>query len=331
MPRLKRLALLIFTSTLARILGAFILISASVAGVQKLLKPLRWPDDAPLTTSALALHALGAAVIITVCLGLYALFVRLTERRWPSELRPANLPLEFSLGAALGLALSAASVGLLWLCNLYHVEAIAPREDWPALLARGAVANTVVAVLEETLFRAVLFRLIQRRLGSWWALAISSVFFGFAHAFNPNASLASSLAIAVEAGILLGAVYILTQRLWLAVGLHAAWNFMQESIVGGALSGSKVHAILDARLSDPAWLSGGAFGLEASPIAAALCTAAGLAALHLARRRRKLLPRTWPTSPPSPPSRRRSVAPPPPTPAAHTPGTSSPPPPASPA
>ena len=72
----------------------------------------------------------------------------------------------------------------------------------------------------------------KRPRGSWVALALTSAAFGAAHLGNPDATWFSSLAITIEAGILLGAVYMLTRRLWAAMGLHAAWNFTQGWIFG---------------------------------------------------------------------------------------------------
>jgi membrane protease YdiL (CAAX protease family) len=44
---------------------------------------------------------------------------------------------------------------------------------------------------------------------------------------NPDATWIGAVSIMVEAGILLGAAYLYTRRLWLAAGMHAAWNFTQ--------------------------------------------------------------------------------------------------------
>jgi membrane protease YdiL (CAAX protease family) len=44
---------------------------------------------------------------------------------------------------------------------------------------------------------------------------------------NPDASLWGAFAIAVQAGITLAVLYILTRSLWLAIGTHLAWNFWQ--------------------------------------------------------------------------------------------------------
>ena len=105
---------------------------------------------------------------------------------------------------------------------------------------------------------------------------ITSALFGLGHIFNPDASALSSFAIAVEAGILLGGAYMLTRRLWVPLGLHAAWNFTQGFIWDVPVSGIDQQGLVEAKLSGPEWLSGGAFGLEASVIAMVLATAMGV-------------------------------------------------------
>ena len=77
---------------------------------------------------------------------------------------------------------------------------------------------------------------------------------------NPNATLFSSFAIAMEAGVLLGAAYVLTRRLWLAVGIHFAWNFTQGGIFGGRVSGITMDGLLESQLSGPTLFSGGSSG-----------------------------------------------------------------------
>ena len=97
-----------------------------------------------------------------------------------------------------------------------------------------------------------------------------------AHIFNPNATLFSSFALAVETGILLGGVYMLTRSLWAPIGLHAAWNFTQSQVFDVPVSGIDGTGLVEARLSGPELLSGGTFGLEASVIALVIATGAGL-------------------------------------------------------
>src|SRR5471030_2266301 len=80
-----------------------------------------------------------------------------------------------------------------------------------------------------------------------------------------GATIGSSVAIALEAGILLGAAYALTGRLWLPIGLHLGWNFAEGSIFGMAVSGgSQKGSLITGELHGSNLLTGGVFGPEAS-------------------------------------------------------------------
>jgi hypothetical protein len=71
----------------------------------------------------------------------------------------------------------------------------------------------------------------------------------------------------VEAGLLLGAAYKYSGTLWLPIGIHWAWNFTQGNIFGFEVSGKDLGAsLLKSTVSGPDWLTGGAFGAEASVI-----------------------------------------------------------------
>ena len=144
-------------------------------------------------------------------------------------------------------------------------------------------------IVEELLFRGLVFRLIERSWGTWIALACSAVPFGIIHLLNPHATVAGALAIIFEAGILLGAAYLLTRRLWLPMGLHAAWNFTQSGVFGIAVSGNEMQGWLHSELRGPDWLSGGAFGAEGSVVALAVCLVAGLLLLRSAYARGRFL------------------------------------------
>ena len=100
-------------------------------------------------------------------------------------------------------------------------------------------------------------------------------------------------AIGIEAGMLLGAAYVVTRRLWLAVGVHFGWNFMQAGVFGPNLSGRQVSSLLESRLSGPDLLSGGALGVEGSVFAIAVCLAASLVLLKRAQREGRFIRPFW--------------------------------------
>jgi len=161
------------------------------------------------------------------------------------------------------------------------------------LLAAIIVPTIGAAVTEEMLFRGILFRWIEQFGGSWLALLVTSALFGAAHLQNPNASWIAAVGIALEAGVMLGAAYMLTRSLWLPMGIHAAWNFTQGEVYDIPVSGTKVEGMLDARLAGDPLLTGFGFGLEASIIAIVVATAFGIWLLARAIRRGELVQPSW--------------------------------------
>ena len=177
---------------------------------------------------------------------------------------------------------------VIWLLGGYHIDGVADRSQWAMLIVRGLAIAVASSVIEEILLRGLVLRILAEGLGRWWALGVSALLFGILHIANPHSSLIAALAIAIEAGFMLGVAYLWTGRLWLPIGIHCAWNFALAAIFGGALSGQQVSAIIDAELVGPEWISGGAFGIEGSLLSTIICSAAGLAMLLLTLRHRRL-------------------------------------------
>jgi uncharacterized protein len=183
-----------------------------------------------------------------------------------------------------------AIVGLVALLGGYRIEGWGGGTSWPLL---WFAAGLQAAFLEEILVRGILFRFLEEFGGSWFALAVSSALFGFGHATNPNATVFTSLAIAIEAGILLGGAYMLTRNLWLAIGIHFGWNVTQGYLWDVPVSGVAVDGMVNSRSTGPDLISGGAFGVEASVIALALATALGVWFVILAARRGNVVRPWW--------------------------------------
>lgn len=149
-------------------------------------------------------------------------------------------------------------------------------------------------MVEEAVFRGVIQRQLEAVFGTWAALAVTSAFFGLAHLMNPGASLFAAFAIACEAGILLGAAYLVTRRLWGPIGLHMGWNFTQGWVWSIPVSGGETpRGLVETRLNGPELLTGGAFGLEASGVALVVATITGVALLRYAYRKGEFMPPRW--------------------------------------
>ncbi|HEY2745573.1 MAG TPA: type II CAAX endopeptidase family protein [Polyangia bacterium] len=248
---------------------------------------------ASLAAPKLPSHSLGAAFVPvalgTVVLLIYAGFVRLVERRAVDELGRAGALAEMARGFIVGAALFCTTIAILALLGVAHLQ----RGDGWRALAIGLGLSLGAAIIEETMMRAVFFRIVEESLGTWIALALSAALFGLLHAFNPGATAVSTMAIALEAGVLLAAAFIFTRRLWMAIGLHAAWNFSEGGIFGASVSGTKPYGFLRSSFDGAPLLSGGGFGPEASIVAVVVCLSAGIAFAVAAQRRGRFVRPFW--------------------------------------
>jgi membrane protease YdiL (CAAX protease family) len=235
----------------------------------------------------LAASLMAAAMMLI----LYASLVRVVERREVGELAVPPMVRELGTGLLLGFGLYTACIVVLTLLGVYRVDGV---NAWQMLLP-GLAAPVATGVFEELLFRAGVFRIAEKWLGSWIALVISSLVFGFVHLENDSATMQGILSISTWAGILLAATYMLTRRLWLGIGLHAAWNYTQGTVWSGIVSGNEAPAagLVRSSMHGPDWLTGGSFGVEASLVALLVCSAVGVAMLVVAARRGNVAPPAW--------------------------------------
>ena len=139
------------------------------------------------------------------------------------------------------------------------------------------------------MFRGLALQALERLCGSRAAVAITALAFGGMHLANPGATAWSSLAIALEAGVLLGAAYLWRRSIWFVAGLHFAWN-AAEGLLGIPVSGHVAPGLLTTEVTGPALLTGGEFGLEASIVPVVVSVLLSVRMLILARRRGDLVP-----------------------------------------
>lgn len=204
------------------------------------------------------LHVRNAFKVAVLILA-YCFYVQKIERRKVTELALPGAIAELAQGFAIATFLIALPVVVLWWLGFYQVEDLSLQLSLLHLL----FGFFSVAMLEELLFRAILFRLLERSLGTTIALLVSAVLFSVIHLLNPHADLLSTVQLLVV-GILFIAAFLFTRRLWLCVGLHWGWNFAQGGLFSSPVSGTKAEGILQSSMSGPAWLTGGEFGIEAS-------------------------------------------------------------------
>ena len=230
----------------------------------------------------------GFIIAAAVLLG-YSAYVRVIEKRAVVELGRAAAFTGFGLGTLVGAALFCTTMLIMWLTGAWAYTGM---RAWSELIYPLAGA-LVAGVLEETLIRGVLFRILEESLGSWIALALSAIIFGLLHAFNPGATVVSTAAIALEAGVLLAAAYMYARTLWFVIGLHFAWNFTEGGVFATSVSGGKVEGLIGVQFSGSDLITGGAFGPEASLVAVLVCLAAGIAFIMLSVRAGRIVHPFW--------------------------------------
>ncbi len=228
-------------------------------------------------TTALALNA-ASGVVVT---GLYLLIMRRVAHRRTPELALRRAVPELVRGAAVGAAFILASVFTVVALGGYRFTGGAG--DVLMVVLTTLVGSLSGAACEELAFRGVGFLAAERVGGTWFAIAATSLLFGFAHVSNPGATVWSSVAITLEAGVLLGAAFAWRRNLWFAIGLHAAWNAL-EGLLGVPVSGHTDPGLIGITVHGPAWLTGGDFGVEGSVVPVLLSVALAVPMLVAARR-----------------------------------------------
>ena len=194
---------------------------------------------------------------------------------------------ELVWGLLVGAALISVTFGVLAALGVYRVTDI----GWTPQILWGIGVGVGPGFVEEIFFRGAFLRLLDARFGSWVGLALTSLVFGAMHLMNPGATFWGAFAIALEAGILLGAAYLLTRRLWLAIGIHIGWNATLGALFGGDVSGSgSGRGFFESTLTGKTWLTGGTMGVEGSVVTVVVCTLAGVVMLGAAHRAGRILP-----------------------------------------
>ena len=105
----------------------------------------------------------------------------------------------------------------------------------PAIVGLALVAAVGAPLVEELFFRGLLLRSIEKSVGTVWAIAGSSVFFGLAH---PNDLPAEGQIVVMAAlaalAVVLAMVAVKTRRLGASIVAHAVFNGINLAVAVAA-------------------------------------------------------------------------------------------------
>jgi uncharacterized protein len=188
-------------------------------------------------------------------------------RPWDFILRLRVRPTTAAFEMLGGFLLAALAMSLVFaahlLTGLLQIQGVRP--VW--LLDPGSIAWMLKgALLEELIYRGLLLpALLHRWCRPGWAIGISALLFGLAHATNPHATPLSVFSNALG-GVMYAVPFVLTGRLYFPVALHFGWNWVQGVVYGFPMSGMALGSVLKITVAGPAWVTGAGYGPEGGVI-----------------------------------------------------------------
>lgn len=280
--RTRMVTRVVLRTSLSLLLGAIAVFGAMALirqGLVPLVDTLFHPGPADLSV----VRRIG---IFVATLGGYWAYVHLYERRPATELHLK--PRLLLLGGASGVAMIGVPIAALFALGAYQVTSF---RGASSTLWGVAALIVIAAMLEELVYRALLFRVLERAVGTGIALVAQALVFALMHVDNLThgsaLDIATLLFSCVLTGLVWGGLFVLTRNLWTGVAHHAAWNFT-ILLSGVPLSGIddwRALAPLASHYAGPAWLTGGQFGPESSWLVLATTTLGVVWLLRAAIRR----------------------------------------------
>ena len=197
----------------------------------------------------------------------------------------------FWAGAAFALP-AIVCVVLILTPGQWELSRMDAQTKWAVITGAVFYIGLAVGLVEEMVFRGVIFSMLEHRFSKWTAILVPSVAFGLLHIIGAGEMDLLSICQLIAAGSLVGILFsfvtIETGSIWNAALMHGVWNMV---MIGGSLNiGEEAldSSLLNYVLKDPPfWLSGGDFGVEASLVSvAAYLFFAVIAALRCKKEKR---------------------------------------------
>ncbi len=209
------------------------------------------------------LTMLGISIIATV---LSILTANRLAKHWKPSL--ATLGFTQSIVRNTGIGLLVGGI-LITLCFVAIISIGAGQlvfSDFPTqALASSLLLFVGVSIFEELLSRGYLLPYLQKHYGVVWAVISSSLFFAAMHLANDHLGAVGLISIFL-AGVLLAQLRLVYHNLWVPIGVHFIWNYLQGPVYGFSVSGNATESILTPTFEAPSLINGGEFGIEGSVV-----------------------------------------------------------------
>ena len=225
------------------------------------------------------------SVAIALTLGVTWVFRRFVDRRaweemampppWRRE-RGRDLALGFGLGMVMILAVFAVEFGLGWI-RIVGVKEGFTGATVLALLTARFVHFVGAAVCEEAAYRGYLLQNAGERFPLWIAVLATGAVFASSH-FPAGGFGIGFVAAGIIGSVLLAELRLVTKAIWMGVGWHLAWDWMQDGL--GMVPG---YSPLVVERSGPALWTGSGMAIEGGLLTIVVLTAGVAAVLWWSR------------------------------------------------
>ena len=192
------------------------------------------------------------------------------------------------LSVAIMLALFEIEVGAGWLVTEGWFLQGETTDAWLRALWLSILVNLLAAVGEEVMYRGYLLTGLSKAWGKPVGLLVMAVLFALPHILVTGAEethWALFLVLLALPGLMLGWAYLRTRSLWLPIGVHFAWNLLQDDVLN--LPGDRIGESLVGLLTvqqGPDWIVGTSYGIEVG-LAGVLAVVMGVIGIWIWTRR----------------------------------------------
>jgi membrane protease YdiL (CAAX protease family) len=265
-PILKIVGKVLLALVFIIVITVILSIAAAIIAV-KLQPELIVSMDAVMSNSIfikLSLWAQIAGFISGVYLAFY-IFER--KKGWTLGLHLRQFGSKLGEGITWGIVLIMLSSAGIWLFGGIHIVNVSLSMSKGYEIGGGFLLFIGVALNEELFARGYLQGIVKYQYGPRIAVGVSTLVFAMLHSFNPGMWTTPFPFINILlAGLLMGLCREYSGGLWMPVGLHLAWNFMQGCLFGFDVSGIPMTSLITTEAKGSSIVSGGTFGAEGSMI-----------------------------------------------------------------
>lgn len=164
-----------------------------------------------------------------------------------------------------GLLLGAVSITLVFL--LLMAFGVVRVVSWTPVPSADTYLYLVIFILvgvsEEVFFRGYSVSALRQTRSIPVIFIASSLVFALMHAANPGFNFSAFINIFII-GLLFTYAYMKSGNIWMPIGFHITWNYVQCGVFGLNTSGIGARGLIDVVYTQTGFLGGGEFGPEDS-------------------------------------------------------------------